>query len=122
MSPLSVSVHVNQNLRTKDAIEAESATLEPIEINPDDSVVVTAEISPWPEGCSGAIFVDWELSFVVFNLSVVKTVVKAPPSEQLVLTLGARNVEALGEDHVVLIVRDAIGRASREVSIPLRGE
>jgi hypothetical protein len=121
-SLLRVSLLVNDEPIDKFVLEEISDTRGPFVINPNDAVRVMAEIEPSPPGCTTTFFIDWELSFVVFSLSSVKTSVEMFPGEWLEIILGPHLPSTLGEDRIWLIERDASGNAIRQVSIRFKGE
>jgi hypothetical protein len=121
-SLLRVSLLVNDEPVDKFVLETSSDTRGPFVVKPNDAVKMIAEIEPYPSGCTTTFFIDWELSFVVFSLSSVKTSAEMLPGESLEVILGPHDPVTPGEDRIWLIERDVSGKAVRQVSIRLKGE
>lgn len=114
------TVLVADEVRAKFGIQRES-NQEPIEVAPGQLVEVIVVLAPQPAGCADAFGVDWELSFVVFAPHEVRTIRDRPLAERVEIVLGEQRPNPQGEDHIVVVVRDAAGQALRVGIIRLKG-
>lgn len=69
ISLLNVSVELNDGQRLE-SIKVEFPREEPIEVRPDDTIALVAEIKPRPEGCSSPLSVNWRLPFASDSSSI----------------------------------------------------
>jgi len=109
LSALIVSVDV-----AGERVDVEFPVEEPIEVEPDEFVIITAEIETGPEGCKGAFSLDWRLLFES-NPSQIE-LSRFPTSEVLEFKTGART----SDDFITLTVRDSSGDPRQREFLPLK--
>ena len=109
LAELRVSIDIAGHL-----VEVEFPVEEPIEVEPDEFVIITAEIKTGPEGCEGAFSVDWRLLFES-NPSQIE-LSRFPTSEVLEFKTGAHT----SDDLIVLTVKDSSGSSKRREFLPLK--
>lgn len=113
-------VRVDGDVRAKFGVQRE-ASQDPIEVAPGQLVEVDIALTPQPSGCTDTFQIDWELSFVVFTPHEVRTNHDRPLSERIEILMGEQRANPQGEDHIVVVVRDAARQALRVGIIRLKG-
>jgi len=120
-SATDIAVYVDNERLSQFSIQNDTRQ-NPIEVEHFQTVEVQATIVPQPAGCSDSFNIDWELSFVVFEPHEIRTIRETANSAHIEIMLGEQRPNPQGEDHIVVVVRDASGHAIRAVIIQLKGK
>lgn len=102
VSLLNVSVHLDDGQRFE-RISVEFPKEEPIEVKPDDTIALIAEIKPRPEGCNGPFLVSWRLPFSSGS-SPLEFISEASRQQVLKVTVNAPVPKDYSEGQITITV------------------